>query len=140
MRKLKNVIAAVLTAVSISSVALVSTASAVDYNYYPFSFDLKSIDGDWGSPNVGREKQDNANYASLHAEGGYFNNGAYIEVTLYKARSTYYSNRISESGRLTSPNQDLNVYYNVTRGAGSYSHLYGVTGVEKAEVSGKWNP
>ncbi len=136
MRKLKNVIAAAMAAVSISSVAV--TASA--YSDYKFSFNLKSTTGDWASPVAGREKEDNENFARLHADGGYFNNSAYIEVTLYKAQSTYSSNRISGSGRLTSPIQTLDVYYNVTRGAGSKSYLYGVTGVEKAEVSGTWNP
>lgn len=136
MKKIKNVIAAALAALTVSSVAL--TASA--YSNYEFTFNLSSISGGWAKPIAGREKEDNANYARLKSTGGYFYNGAYIEVTLYKAQSTASTYRISGSGRLTSPIQTVDVYYNVTRGAGSKSYLYGVTGVEKAEVAGTWNP
>lgn len=138
MNKLKRIAAVLAVAATVSALSV--SAFAVDYKHY--EFDLSPKSGSYAF-SAAAEKQDNEDKAMALCTGGDVSSTRYVNLSIYKSSSYNTAYCIADPVPVTSvggPEDNYEIKYKVTRGAGSKNYLCASAGYYAASVKGRWDP
>ena len=133
MKKIKRVVASLVTLAAISALGV----SASAYKDPDFNFYIGEDSGNWSKAAV---KEDSLNTAGVHTRDGTVSSSKPLYATVYSAMIPGNTYRVSTTAILKSKSADETMIYTDYYAEGEKYYLRGETGAYSLTAEGYWNP